>query len=204
MTLRALLLSVVAVPALAVVTLAQYQSAAEHPAIAYSKSTPTDAVARLQQAIDAGTATLAYDKDRGYLPAILSALKVPVSSQGLVLSKTSLQVDKIAPWSPRAIYCSDDVYVGWVQGGPIMEIATVDPRLGAVFYTVDQETREKPVITRQTRTCLQCHQADATGRVPGFIMRSTIVDRHGYPVSSDPGLTTDHTPIGERWGGWFV
>jgi hypothetical protein len=205
MTPRALFLSVVAVPALAVVTLAQYQSAAEHPAIAYSKSTPTDAVARLQQALDAGTATLAYDKDHGYLPAILSALKVPVSSQGLVLSKTSLQVDKIAPWSPRAIYFSDDVYVGWVQGGPIMEVATVDPKLGAVFYTVTQEPGDKPEITRQTRTCLQCHDsASSTGGVPGFIMRSVIADRHGYPVSSDLGGTTDQTPVADRWGGWYV
>src|SRR3954466_11271722 len=130
MSLRALLVSVVAVPALAVVTLAQYQSAAEHPAIAYSQSMPTDRVAKLQQAIEAGTATLAYDENRGYLPAILAALKVPVASQGLVFSRTSLQVDKIAPWSPRAIYFSDDVYVGWVQGGPIMEVATVDPNIG--------------------------------------------------------------------------
>src|SRR4051795_4391332 len=167
MTPRALFLSVVAVPALAVVTLAQYQSAAEHPAIAYSKSTPTDAVARLQQAVDAGTATLAYDKDHGYLPAILSALKVPVSSQGLVLSKTSLQVDKIAPWSPRAIYFSDDVYVGWVQDGPIMEIASVDPTLGAVFYTLDQTSSSLPTCTRQTQTCLQCHDSAATGGAPG-------------------------------------
>jgi hypothetical protein len=205
MSVRALLVSVVAVPALVVVTLAQYQSAAEQPAIAYSKSTPADAVAKLQQAIEAGTATLAYDENRGYLPAILSALKVPVSSQGLVLSKTSLQVDKIAPWSPRAIYFSDDVYVGWVQGGPIMEVATVDPKLGAVFYTVTQEPGDKPEITRQTRTCLQCHDsASSTGGVPGFIMRSVVADRHGYPVSSDRGSTTDQTPIPERWGGWYV
>jgi len=203
--LRALLVSVVAVPALAVVTLAQYQSAAESPAIAYSKSTPTDAMARLQQAVDAGTAKLSYDENRGYLPAILDALKVPLSSQGLVLSKTSLQVDKIAPWSPRAIYFSDNVYVGWVQGGPIMEVAAVDPKLGAVFYTVAQEPGDRPTITRQTRTCLQCHDsASSTGGVPGFIMRSVIADRHGYPVSSDHGGTTDQTPIPERWGGWYV
>src|SRR5690349_4336242 len=205
MSLRTILVSVLALPAMAVVALAQYQSAAEHPAIAYSKSAPTDRVAKLQQAIEAGTATLAYDEDHGYLPAILSALKVPVASQGLVLSKTSLQVDKIAPWSPRAIYFNDDVYIGWVQGGPIMEVASVDPALGAVFYTVAQEPGDKPTITRQTRTCLQCHDsASSTGGVPGFIMRSVIADRHGYPVSSDLGGTTDQTPVTDRWGGWYV
>jgi hypothetical protein len=205
MALRTILVSVLCVPAMAVAALAQYQSAAEHPAIAYSKSAPTDAMAKLQQEVEAGTATLAYDKDHGYLPALLSALKVPVASQGLVLSKTSLQVDKIAPWSPRAIYFSDDVYVGWVQGGPIMEVASVDPKLGAVFYTVAQEPGDKPTITRQTRTCLQCHDsASSTGGVPGLIMRSVIADRHGYPVSSDLGGTTDQTPVPDRWGGWYV
>jgi hypothetical protein len=195
----------VLIPALAALGLAQgVRPLAEDPAIAYSDTAPTDAVSRLQQALAAGETTLAFDEQRGYLPAVLGALKVPVSSQGLVFSRTSLQVDHIAPWSPRAIYFSDDVYVGWVQGGPIMEIASVDPHLGAVFYTVDQETRDQPVITRQTRTCLQCHQAESTGRIPGFIMRSTIVDRYGYPVSSELGVTTDHTPIADRWGGWFV
>lgn len=203
--MKSLLVSIVAIPALTVAALAQYQSAAEHPAIAYSKSTPTDAVAKLQQALDAGTTKLAYDADRGYLPAMLRALHVPVSSQGLVFSRTSLQVDKIAPWTPRAIYFSDDVYVGWVQGGPIMEVASVDPKLGAVFYTVAQEPGDKPTITRQTRTCLQCHDsASSTGGVPGFIMRSVVADRHGYPVASDLGATTDQTRIPDRWGGWYV
>jgi hypothetical protein len=185
--------------------LAQYSSAAEHPAIAYSKATPTDRVARLIASIDSGETTLSFDPDHGYLPALLNALKVPVSSQGLVFSRTSLQVDRITPWTPRALYFNDDVYLGWVQGGPIMEIASVDPQLGAVFYTVTQEAAAKPTITRQTRTCLQCHDsASSTGGVPGLIMRSVIADRHGYPVSSDLGSTTDQTPVADRWGGWYV
>jgi hypothetical protein len=195
----------VLIPALAALGLAQgIRPLSEHPSIAYSNTAPTDAVARLQKALDAGETSLAFDEQRGYLPALLSALNVPVSSQGLVFSRTSLQVDHIAPWTPRAIYFSDDVYVGWVQDGPIMELATVDPALGAVFYTVAQERGPKPVITRETRTCLQCHDSAATGGVPGFIMRSTIADRFGYPVSSGSGVTTDRTPLSERWGGWYV
>jgi hypothetical protein len=201
---KSLAVSVLLLPALAVTALAQYRSLSEHPAIAYAQAAPHDAVARLQQAIETGATSLAFDADRGYLPALLRALHVPVSSQGLVFSRTSLQVDHIAPWSPRAIYFNDDVYVGWVQGGPIMELAAVDPALGAVFYTVNQDPGATPVITRQTRTCLQCHESDATGRIPGFIMRSTITDRHGYPVSPGAGVTTDATPIASRWGGWFV
>jgi hypothetical protein len=184
---------------------AQYSSAAEHPAIAYSKATPTDRVAKLISSIERGDTNLVFDTEHGYLPALLKALDVPVSSQSLVFSRTSLQVDRIAPWTPRALYFSDDIYVGWVQEGPIMEIAAADPTLGAVFYTVTQTEGAKPTIARQTRTCLQCHDsASSTGGVPGFIMRSVIADRHGYPVSSDLGSTTDQTPLNDRWGGWYV
>jgi hypothetical protein len=183
---------------------AQMPSPAEQ-AVGYSKAAATDPVARLQQRIDAGELTLAYDETRGYLPAVLQALDVPVASQGLVFSRTSLQVDRIAPWSPRAIYFTDDVYVGWVQGGPIMEIASVDPKLGGVFYTLTQERAERPTFERQGHTCLQCHDSSAsTGGVPGFIMRSVVADRHGYPVAADAGATTDSTPLGKRWGGWYV
>ncbi len=184
---------------------AQLPTAAEHESIAYSKSTPTDRVARLQQQIDAGEVTLEYDAAHGYLPAVLRALKVPVSSQGLVFSRTSLQVDRIAPWTPRAVYFNDDVYVGWVQNGPIMEVADVDPKLGGVFYTLDQQPTDHPRFERQTHTCLQCHDSSSlTGGVPGFIMRSVFTDRYGYPVASGAGATTDRTPLDERWGGWYV
>jgi hypothetical protein len=122
-----------------------------------------------------------------------------------VFSRTSLQVDRIAPWTPRAIYFNDDTYVGWVQNGPIMEVATVDPQLGAVFYTLDKQQTDHPVFHRQAQTCLQCHDSSSsTGGVPGFIMRSVFTDRYGYPVSAGAGATTDRTPIDERWGGWYV
>lgn len=191
--------------AASVVGLAQIPSLAESEAIAYSKTAPSDAVTALQKKLDAGAATLAFDDARGYLPAVLTALNVPVSSQGLVFSRTSLQVDRIAPWTPRAVYFSDSVYVGWVQGGPIMEIASVDPKLGAVFYTLSQEKTDHPSFERQTHTCLQCHDSSSsTGGVPGFIMRSVVTDRYGYPVAAGAGATTDQTPLEERWGGWYV
>ncbi len=185
---------------------AQLPSLAEQAGIAYSKTPPADAVARLQHDLDAGTVRLDFDSSRGYLPAVLRALKVPVSSQGLVFSKTSLQLDRIAPWTPRAIYFNDDVYVGWVQGGPIMEIATADPTLGAVFYTLDQHTTDHPTFERQTRTCLVCHNsAEVTGGVPGFIMRSVFADRYGYAIpTARQVVTTDQTPLDRRWGGWYV
>lgn len=99
--------------AAATALVAQYASNAEHPAIAYSRSAPTDAVARLQESVERGDTVLEFDQERGYLPSVLRALNVPVSSQSLVFSRTSLQVDRIAPWTPRALYFNDQVYVGW-------------------------------------------------------------------------------------------
>jgi hypothetical protein len=185
---------------------AQMPSVAERPGIAYSTSAPADAVANLQRQIDAGAVTLEFDGQHGYLSSVLRALKVPVSSQGLVFSKTSLQLDRIAPWTPRAVYFNDDVYVGWVQNGPIMEVATADPKLGAVFYTLNQRQTAHPVFERQSRTCLICHDSAAvTGGVPGFIMRSIYADRYGYAIpNARENVTTDQTPLAQRWGGWYV
>ena len=126
------------------------QSDGEQGAIAYASTAPTDAVSRLQRDLDEGRTTLEFDPKHGYLPSVLSHLHVPVSSQGLVFSRTSLQVDHIAPWAPRAVYFNDDVYVGWVQGGPIMEVADADPKLGGVFYTLEQQPGEHPKFERQT------------------------------------------------------
>lgn len=184
----------------------QLPSAAEQEAIAYSASTPTDPIAQLQQRIAAGEVELDFDEQHGYLSSLLSYLEIPVSSQGLIFSRTSLQVDRITPWSPRAVYFNDDVYVGWVQGGPVIEIASVDPTLGAVFYTLPQDASEPPTFERQTTTCLMCHDSSSvTGGVPGFIVRSVVTDRYGYAISTlHEGPTTDRTPLEDRWGGWYV
>jgi hypothetical protein len=185
---------------------AQLGRGAEHEAIAYSASTPTDAIARLQERLDTGAVTLSFDPTWGYLPSVLRALDIPLSSQGLVFSKTSLQVDRIGPWAPRALYFNDDVYLGWVQGGPIMEVASVDPQLGTVFYSLPQDPETQPRFAREGSTCLICHDSTSvTGGVPGLIVRSVVPDRHGYALASlHDGMTTDATPVNARWGGWYA
>jgi hypothetical protein len=174
--------------------------------LAMFQSTPNDPVARLQKKIDAGEVKLKFEEKGGYLSSLLKSLNIPVSSQGFVFSKTSLQIDRIAPWSPRAIYFNDDVYVGFVQDGPILELAAMDPDTGAVFYTLDQEEKDKPQFRVETTTCLMCHDSSAsTGGVPGLIVRSVYPDRYGYVIpTSDKGVTSDRTPLQDRWGGWYV
>lgn len=163
-----------------------------------------DPIVRLQAQMDAGSVTLAHDTLNGYLRSVLGALKIPVSSQGLVFSRTSLQTDLISTWSPRALYFNDEVYVGFVQGSDFLEIATVNPTEGAVFYTLDQDTTKKPVF-KKTNTCLQCHRSASTTGVPGFMVLSSVTDKSGYFLTAvHSGATVDATPVRNRFGGWYV
>ena len=172
----------------------------------YSAATPNDVISRLQEKIDSGEVKLAFDEQHGYLSSLLGLLNIPSSSQALVYSKTSFQLDTIAPWSPRAIYFNDDVYIGWVQRGRVIEVAAVDPKLGAVFYTLDQNEEGKPRFQREFNNCLQCHDSTSnTGGVPGFVVQSVYADRYGYPLpSSQNPVSSDRTPLRERFGGWYV
>jgi hypothetical protein len=177
----------------------------ERAPINYSKAKPSNAIERLQAKLDAGKLQLPFHAERGYLSAVLNALQVPQSSQVLVFSKTSLQRHRIAPWSPRAIYFSDDLYVGFCRAGQVLEISAVDPQLGTVFYTLDQEEVKRPRFTRQTDACLTCHGSSQTKNVPGHILRSVYADRGGEAILSLGSFRVDQTTaIDRRWGGWYV
>lgn len=173
----------------------------EHEAIKYYDTEATDSIARLQRRMNGGEVRLEADQSHGYLNSALRALDIGVSSQILVASKTSLQLDLISPERPRAIYFNDDTYVAWVQGSSLLEISTVDPNLGAVFYTLDQRGEGGAKFSREDAVCLQCHNPAA----PGHVMVSTIPDGSGVPLFH-AGLftTTDRSPLAERWGGWYV
>jgi hypothetical protein len=122
-----------------------------------------------------------------------------------VFSKTSLQLRRISPRTPRALYFNDDVYVGFCQSGDVLEISAVDANLGTVFYSLDQRPAEKPHMERRTDNCLVCHSSSRTEGVPGHLIRSLYVDSGGQPLLSAGSRTVDHTtPIEHRWGGWYV
>jgi len=177
----------------------------DKPPINYRDATPDNCVSRLQKRIDEGQETFQYNDDQGYLKSLLNALKVPVESQMLVFSKTSLQQRRIAPKTPRAIYFNDDVYVGYCQSGDVLELSAVDSQLGTVFYTLDQDETAKPQIQRRTDNCMVCHSSSRTGGIPGHVVRSLYVDESGQPIFSAGSRMVDHTtPIKERWGGWYV
>jgi hypothetical protein len=176
----------------------------ERPPIEYSKATPNNAISRLQGQLDKGEKSLERDPRLGYLPALLQALNINPDSQMLVYSKTSLQVRRITPRTPRAIYFNDDLAVGYCQSGDVLEVSATDNNLGTVFYTVDQKSA-RPIITRQTDNCLVCHSSSRTESVPGHLARSVFVDATGQPILSAGSQTVDYrTPIDKRWGGWYV
>ncbi|HVW02680.1 MAG TPA: hypothetical protein VHB77_20150 [Planctomycetaceae bacterium] len=164
-----------------------------------------DPVAVLQDKLDSKAQSLTYDDDFGYLKSVLDALEVPKSSQVLVFTKTSFQRNLIAPETPRAIYFGDDAYVGFVQGGDVLELASVDPERGTVFYTLPQRRTTQPKFVRQTHSCLQCHESGMTGGIPGHLMRSVYPDNRGMPIlSAGTFVTTSQSPLADRWGGWYV
>ena len=177
----------------------------DDPAIRYIEQGRRNPVARLQDRIAASQAQLDYDTESGYLPALLKALEVPVSSQVLVFSKTSFQAARIYPHNPRAIYFNDSVAVGHVPGSDLLEVTATDPDAGVVFFTVDQTETGAPAITRRTHDCLQCHAIPRTLGVPGLVVRSVFPDRTGMPVFRAGSFFTDHrSPLEQRWGGWYV
>lgn len=176
----------------------------ETDVLKYSKEATTGPVAQLIRKIETGQVKLEWDAKLGWLPSFQKALGVDTASQTLVFSKTSMQREHIHPGNPRAIFFSDDVYLGYIPGSPLVEVSEVDPRLGAVFYGVEQKSTEKPVIKR-IDNCLECHASSRTMGVPGHLFRSVQTDRQGIADLATGIEPVDHrTPFADRWGGWYV
>ena len=177
----------------------------ERPPIDYLNKNVNDAVAKLGRRLESGESTLKYSKATGYLEALLRELEIPISSQALVFSKTSLQLQRISPRRPRALYFNDNVYVGYCVNGDVLEIASTDAQQGAIFYTLEQKPEKVPKFVRDRGSCLTCHASSRTQQVPGYLMRSVYSDAAGRPKYGSGTFTNDVTSIfSERWGGWYV
>ena len=177
----------------------------ERKPIDYHNQVAKNPVSQLQEKILSGKVQLEYQGPRGYLDSFLKQLNVSQTTQALVFSKSSLQLHRIAPPRPRAIYFNDNVYVGWVQGGDVLEIIASDPSLGTVFYTLRQQDVPFPRFTRDRGQCLQCHANRRTKQVPGPVVRSLFTQINGQPVFNLGSFVSDHTsPFSRRWGGYYV
>jgi hypothetical protein len=176
----------------------------DHKAIQYATGPLNDPVTKLDRDLAAGKTKLEFNSQFGWLPSLLKHLDVNVDSQMLVFSKTSFQAPKIGPHAPRAIFFNDQVMVGSVQSGDVLELASLDPRQGFVFYTLDVHQTDQPRFDRRD-VCLQCHQGPATLGVPGIMVASVYPDASGMPAFNlGMPVTDDRTSFQNRWGGWYV
>ena len=183
-----------------------FQGSMEDPAIQYTKAPVSNVVADLNVRLADGSVRLRYDGRSGYLQSALDALGIPVESQLLLFSKTSLQAARIDPANPRALFYNDRVALGWVRDGDVIEVAAHDAALGTAFYTLEQKppaaTGTEPPQFKRAFICLGCHVTSDTLGVPGLLMFST---NESGPGSLMRAVAMDQrTPLTSRWGGWLV
>ena len=163
--------------------------------IFYSETEPSDAVSRLQARMATGEFQFIGSEEE-ILRSLLAELGVAEESQVLVFSCTSLQRHRISPQNPRAIYFSDDMYVGWVPGG-LIEITSIDPQLGPIFYAVSPRALSSvdpsgilgrdvwPDVGGQRAVLRKCPKK--SGAQKGFISPLQPIPRHAGGVGRSFG-----------------
>lgn len=177
----------------------------DDPAIEYAGPV-ADPIARLETQLESGKTKLDYAPNGwGYLPAVLKQLDINIDSQVLVFSRTSIQTQRISPRTPRAIYFNDNTAVGFVQNGEVLELSAIDPKQGAVFYSLDTEKSDRPEFARRD-DCLRCHQGAPTMGIPGILISSVhpVNDPEARESHGSAFITDDRSSFDERWGGWYV
>jgi hypothetical protein len=125
------------------------------PPHSYWERQPKDAVTVFLAKVSSGEIKIDASSEHSFVRGILDALKVPVSSQLLVYSATSMQSERINPRNPRALYYNEDVYVGVVPGGRV-EMIGVDPEMGGVFYLFDPPRAGLPPRAERSTRCFNC------------------------------------------------
>ena len=155
-----------------------FMGSSNDPAIRYSTAPLNNAVVEVNKQLQDGGVQLTFDGRSGFLRSALEALQIPVDSQLLVFSRTSLQGKLINEQNPRALFFNDRVALGWVRGGDVLEVAAHDESAGVVFYTLEQ-------------------RADATTGPPQFkrAFECLGVSRDGqYARRARPADVQYHTP----------
>lgn len=180
-----------------------FDQSINHPLIKYLTADTDTVVDRANAKLRDGSAKLVFDEKTGYLKSVLELLDVPVESQVMVYTQTSLQAPHIKMDNPRAIYFNDRVSVAYIRGAGLIEVVAQDPKMGSVFYVVHETPAAGANFGRESSQCLRCHLSWDTLGVPGMSVLTT------YPRKSENdyanGGFVDHfKPIEERWGGWYV
>ena len=183
-----------------------FMGSSDDSAIQYSTATPNNVVVDVNRRLQNGELQFAYDGRSGYLQSALAALQLPIDSQLLVFSRTSLQGRRIGEQNPRALYFNDRVALGWVRGGDLLEVAAHDQTNGIVFYSLEQkapETASAPPQFKREFICLGCHMTGNTLNVPGLLMFSTT-RAEPTQFSGIPRHIDQTDSLNKRFGGWFV
>ena len=166
----------------------------------YMQRVPQD---RFTKAI-ANAADLDLTGEIPLLKSLLKKLEIPVSSQLLVFSATSLQSGIINPGNPRGLYWNTDTTVGFVPGGRL-EIASMDPEAGMVFFISDYiRPGQAPRFVRSDK-CLNCHADAPSNHLPGLVLDSVAVNQAGGSLATYRHDVMGHTvPLEQRFGGWHL
>jgi hypothetical protein len=176
----------------------------ELPPHSYSSRPLTDRFTQMKADLEAGRIPLDRTSEKAFVQSLLKALGIPASSQSLVFSTTSLQLRYITPANPRALYFTDDLYVGYIPGARL-EIVSLDPEAGAVFYIFDVPRGEQPIAIERSSRCANCHVGADTGYVPGLVVKSVVPGPTGGSLVSYRQEQSGHgIPFSERFGGWYV
>lgn len=173
----------------------------------YLEKDPKDPFSKIIKSLEAGEGPKDYGNDMEYIEALLEKLEISKHSQQLVFSNTSLQLSRISPRNPRAIYFNDDLYLGYVPGGQI-EIIGIDPEIGAIPYIfsppLTNDKSWRPNVIRSKR-CMNCHANADMGGVPGLLASSVIPGPGGGSIDAFRQKVTGHSiPYDQRFGGWHL
>lgn len=183
-----------------------FMGSSEDPAIAYTTASLNNAVVDVNRRLQEGALQFTFDPRSGFLRSALEALQLPVDSQLLVFSRTSLQGRRIGEQNPRALFFNDRVALGWVRGGDLLEVAAYDQTAGVVFYTLEQQPVDAgagPPQFKRAFVCLGCHVTGNTLGVPGLLMFSTTRPEPTQ-FSGLPRHIDQNDALKQRFGGWFV
>ena len=173
----------------------------------YLEKEPKDPFSLIKEELEAGILSYDHEQPLGYLESLLEKLKISKYSQQLVFSTTSLQLSKISPRNPRAIYFNEDLYLGYVPGGEI-EVIGIDPEMGAIPYIFSppygKEKAWHPKALR-SRRCMNCHANSDIGGAPGLLVSSVIPGPGGGSIDAFRQAETGHSiPYDLRFGGWHL